>query len=140
MASRTNIVVIGCGRLGASLASHASGEGRNVIVVDSDPEAFDRLYEGFSGFTVEGDATDQSVLANDARIETAYKVLVTTGNDNVNLFLARLCSVIYEVPEVLVRFDDPQAGELIKDLKNVRAVYPFELSYQKLLSLEGEDF
>ena len=131
---KNKVVIIGCGRLGASIASYAASQSLNVIVVDSNPAAFERLEEPFSGFTVAGDATDQVLLEREAYIQTAESAIVTTGNDNVNLYLAHLLSRIYEVPEIVVRFDDPKYQELIKDLKGVNAVYPFQLSFEKILS------
>ena len=59
-------------------------------------------------------------------------------HDNVNLYLAHLLSRIYEVPEIVVRFDDPKYEELIKDLPGVKAVYPFQLSFEKILSCKEE--
>ena len=122
---KNKVVIIGCGRLGASIASYAASQSLNVI---------ERLEEPFSGFTVAGDATDQVLLEREAYIQTAESAIVTTGNDNVNLYLAHLLSRIYEVPEIVVRFDDPKYQELIKDLKGVNAVYPFQLSFEKILS------
>ncbi len=130
---KNKIVVLGCGRLGASVASAASEKGLNVIVVDEKKESFDRLEEPFSGFTVVGNACDASLLEKDAYISTAQEVVITTGNDNANLYLAHLCSRIYQVPKIIVRFDDPKYEVLIKDLENVRAVYPFELSYRRVI-------
>lgn len=135
---KNKVVIIGCGRLGASIASYAASQSLNVIVVDSNASSFERLDEPFSGFTVTGDATDCTLLEKEAYIQTAESVVVTTGNDNVNLYLAHLLSRIYEVPEIVVRFDDPKYEELIKDLPGVKAVYPFQLSFEKILSCKEE--
>jgi trk system potassium uptake protein TrkA len=136
---KNKIVVLGCGRLGASIANRAGQQGENVIVVDEDALSFDRLDDSFSGYKVEGDATDTQILENGAYIKSAKEVAITTGNDNVNLFLAHVCAIIYQVPEVYVRFDDPDDSALIAGLPNVKAIYPFELSMNKFSALEGED-
>jgi trk system potassium uptake protein len=138
MAIKNKIVVIGCGRLGSSIANLASERGENVIVVDSISSSFERLDDNFSGYKVTGDATDVSLLEEDAYIETAREVAICTGDDNVNLFLAHVCASIYQVPEVYVRFDDPDKSALISGYPSIKAIYPFELSINKFASLEGD--
>lgn len=138
MAIKNKIVVIGCGRLGSSIANLASERGENVIVVDSISSSFERLDDNFSGYKVTGDATDVSLLEEDAYIETAREVAICTGDDNVNLFLAHVCASIYQVPEVYVRFDDPDKSALISGYPAIKAIYPFELSINKFASLEGD--
>lgn len=130
---KKKVVILGCGRLGASVAAYCSSRGDSVIVVDSNPVAFDRLEEPFSGFKVTGDATDFSVLEREAFIATCDEAVITTGSDNVNLFLAHLCSGIYGVERIIVRFDDPAYETLVEGLRGVEAVYPFQLSYQEIV-------
>lgn len=139
MAIRNKIIVLGCGRLGSSIANNASARGENVIVVDPISSSFERLDDSFSGFKVAGDATDTQLLEDDAYIKTAREVAVVTGDDNVNLLLAHLCAIVYEVPHVYVRFDDPEKSALIANIPNVKAIYPFELSMNKFSNLESED-
>jgi trk system potassium uptake protein TrkA len=139
MAIRNKIVVIGCGRLGSTVANLASERGENVIVVDSLSSSFERLDDNFSGYKITGDATDASLLEEDCYIASAREVAITTGDDNVNLFLAHLCATIYQVPKVLVRFDDPDKSAVIAGYSNIKAIYPFELSINKYTNLEGDD-
>lgn len=134
---RNKVLIIGCGRLGANIAALASEKGQNVIVVDRNHSAFDRLPESFSGYRVTGDATDLSLL-EEAYIKTAKEVVIATGDDNVNLFLAHVACLIYEVPNIYVRLDDPERGALLNGLK-VKAIYPFELSINKFNLMKGED-
>ncbi|NLB40476.1 MAG: TrkA family potassium uptake protein [Erysipelotrichaceae bacterium] len=134
---RNKVLIIGCGRLGANIAALASEKGQNVIVVDRNHNSFDRLPESFSGYRVTGDATDLSLL-EEAYIKTAKEVVIATGDDNVNLFLAHVACLIYEVPSIYVRLDDPERGALLNGLK-VRAIYPFELSINKFNLMKGED-
>ncbi|NCA96979.1 MAG: TrkA family potassium uptake protein [Bacteroidia bacterium] len=134
---RNKVLVIGCGRLGANIATLASEKGQNVLVIDRNVNAFDRLHESFAGYKIIGDATDLSLL-EEAFIKTAKEVVIATGDDNINLFLAHVASVIYEVPSVFVRLDDPERGALLAGLK-VKAIYPFELSINKFNLMKGED-
>jgi trk system potassium uptake protein TrkA len=136
---RNKILILGCGRLGSSIANNASARGENVIVVDSVASCFERLDDNFSGYKVTGDATDTSLLEEDAYIKTASEVIITTGDDNVNLFLAHLCATLYQVPFVYVRFDDPDKAALIAGYPNIKAIYPFELSLNKFTTMEGDE-
>lgn len=132
-------MIIGCGRLGASVANYSSAQGNDVIVIDENSAAFTKLDETFSGYTVVADATDIEEL-EDAFIDTVKEVIITTEDDNVNLFLAHLCADILEVPYVYVRFDDPDKGYLIAG-GSIKAIYPFQLSLGALNKLRfgGEE-
>ena len=126
-------MIIGCGRLGTSIANYSSSQGYDVIVVDADPNSFNKLDETFSGYTVVADATDIEEL-KDAFIDSVKEVILSTEDDNVNLFLAHACATIFEVPYVYVRFDDPDKGFLISG-SSIKAIYPFQLSLTALNKL-----
>lgn len=132
---RTLTFVIGCGRLGASIANYASQQGQSVVVIDSEKTSFTRLDDSFSGYTIVCDATDLDEL-RDAGINNAKEVIITTGNDNVNLFLAHVSATILGIPYVYVRFDDPEKGFLIQGL-NVKPIYPFQLSWDRFNLLKS---
>ena len=132
---KNKTLIIGCGRLGSSMANKCSLERKNIIVLDKDPDAFDRLSDSFGGFTIAGDSTDLSVL-EEAHISSAKEVIITTGDDNVNVFLAHVARKIYDVPEIYVRLDSPENEVLLKGM-SIKAIFPFELSYDKFNVLRG---
>ena len=132
---RNRTFIIGCGRLGASIANYSSQQGESVVVIDFEKSSFERLDDSFSGYTISCDATDVDEL-RDAGIMTAREVIITTGNDNINLFLAHVCSTLLEVPYVYVRFDDPEKGFLIQGL-DVKPIYPFQLSWDRFNYLKS---
>lgn len=84
---------------------------------------------------ITADATDVAAL-EDAMIASARTIVVTTGDDNVNLFVAHVADKIYHVPNVYVRFDDPDKGVLIKGF-NITPIYPFQLSKERYISLRN---
>ena len=132
---RNKTLIIGCGRLGASIANRDSSSGKNVLIIDRDPNAFDALSERFSGYQFVGDPTDLSLL-EEAYITSAKEIIITTGDDNVNVFLAQVAREIYNVPNIYVRLDDPSLEILLRGL-DVHAIYPFELSLDKFLLTRG---
>ena len=93
---RNLTIVLGCGRLGASIANYSSQMGGNVVVMDANKNSFEKLNDAFSGITIAADTTDVDELI-DAGIENANEVIITTGDDNVNLYLAYICCKRFEV-------------------------------------------
>ena len=138
MAIRNKILIIGAGRLGSIIADRASARGENVIVLDERDSSFRKLDEAFTGFKVTGDATDITLLKQDCYIDSVEEVVIVTGNDNTNLFLAHLCAIIFKIPKVYVRFDDPDKDILINGVPNVKAVYPSDLGANKFFQIEAE--
>lgn len=138
MALRNKKLIIGIGRVGAIIADRASSRGENVIVLDHKESAFRRLDETFTGFKVVGEATDINLLKQDCYIDSVEEVVISTGDDNTNLFLAHLCAMIFKIPKVYVRFDDPDKDILINGVANVKAIYPTDLTANKFFSIEAE--
>jgi trk system potassium uptake protein TrkA len=129
--------VIGSGRLGSNIATTMSEHGEDVIIIDAQDDSFRKLQESFSGYQVVGDATDLSVLEN-SYIKHAKTVVITTDSDNVNIYLAHLCFYVYNVPRIFVRLSDTDKGKLL-DGTNIKAIYPFNLSYDEFMDLNLEE-
>ena len=78
------IVIVGCGRLGYQLADNLSRHNHSVVIVDREESAFNKLSDDFSGFRIEGDASQISVLKQ-ANMHKADVVIAATHEDNRNL-------------------------------------------------------
>ena len=100
------VILVGCGRVGAQLATMLSQEGHAVVVVDDDPDSFNRLSENFSGSTIQGNGIDEDVLRG-AGIERADAVVTATNGDNTNIMVAQIAQEIYGVERVVARCYDP---------------------------------
>jgi trk system potassium uptake protein TrkA len=129
------IFVIGAGKLGAKIASLLYDEGHNVVVIDKSDSAFHKL-DDFSGFTVNGDATDLDFLKSQD-IEDAEMVIITTDSDNTNLFLADVCFYLFDIKKIYVRLSDTDKGLLLENTPIV-GIYPFNLSVDFFCSKEKE--
>ncbi len=127
-------VVIGSGRLGANIAAMLSDAGNDVLIIDKDGSSFRKLADTFSGYDVIGDATDLTILENEALIKEAKEVIITTDSDNINLFIAHLCFYVFDVPNIYARFSDTDKGKLIENT-TIRAIYPFILSIEEFMSM-----
>lgn len=99
-------IIGGCGRVGAQLAERLSAEGHDVIVVDDNPAAFERLGTGFNGDTLLGDFTDRATLVR-AGIERAEAVVAVTSYDNVNLMAVQIADILFSVPRTVARLFNP---------------------------------
>ena len=100
-------IVIGCGRVGAELASHLYQNGYKVVVVDSNRNSFNRLHADFHGRTVEGEALSADTFTR-AGVATADGVAVVTNSDILNAVIGHAIRVHYpQVTRVLVRNYDP---------------------------------
>jgi trk system potassium uptake protein TrkA len=101
-----NVIVIGCGRFGAELASRLYQKGHQVAVVDQSASAFDNLDPNFRGRIIEGDVLSQDMLRR-AGIEQADGLAAVTNSDTLNAVVGHIARAVYHVPNVVVRNYDP---------------------------------
>lgn len=101
-----NVVVMGCGRVGSRVASILDHNGHSVAVIDTNPTAFHRLSDEFTGDTIIGTAIDEDVLRS-AGIEEADAFVAVTNGDNRNIMAAQVARAIFNVPTVITRIYDP---------------------------------
>lgn len=102
-----NILIIGCGKVGAGLANSLYKSGHDVAVIDAHKERFDQLDDDFSGFAVVGVPIDLEVLQK-AGIEACDFVAAVTDDDNTNVMVSQLAKEFFNVPKVLTRIYDPR--------------------------------
>ena len=104
------VVILGCGRLGSTLAVILTREGHHVCVIDRDQQAFDkaaqRLGPDFTQDTVRGVGIDEDALRQ-AGIEQADAFISVTSGDNTNIVAAQVAQKRFHVPKVLARVYDP---------------------------------
>jgi trk system potassium uptake protein len=104
-------VIVGCGRLGATLATSLADADHQVAIVDRDPEALRRLGTTLRIERVVGVAFDQHVLES-AGIAHADGLATVTNSDNTNFVLAAMARWRYHVPRVVARIYDPTRAEI----------------------------
>lgn len=102
-----NILIVGCGKVGARLASTLDHEGHDVSIIDRHEESFELLSETFGGFKSCGIPIDQDVLRR-AGIETCDALAAVSQDDNVNIMVSQVAREIFKVPTVLARIYDPK--------------------------------
>jgi trk system potassium uptake protein TrkA len=125
-----NIIVIGCGRVGAEVAYGLFRKGHKVTVIDQDQSAFRNLPEDFRGLTMRGDVLTQDVLLR-AGIEQAQALAAVTPSDAVNTVLGHIARVVFKVPNVVVRNYDPRKRTLYEAF-GLQVISPVTMGAQRL--------
>ena len=110
-----NVVIMGCGRVGAELTVQLAKAGHKVAIVDKRAEAFDRLPPGFEAQKVVGVGYDRDVL-EEAGIKEAEALVAVSNGDNSNILSARVAREHYHVPRVVARIYDPKRAEIYERL------------------------
>lgn len=131
------IIVAGCSRFGASIASMLSSQGKDVVILDNNNSSFRKLSPDYSGFTVLADAADIDELTK-ANIEKADVLVAATDDDNTNIMIAQIASKIFNVPRVISRLYDTEKEMIFQDF-DVQIIYPSRLSiceFEKLISCD----
>jgi trk system potassium uptake protein len=117
-------VIVGCGRVGANLASQLFLTGHTVAIIDKDPAAFQRLNPNYAGQKIEGVGFDRQVLI-EAGIERADGFASVTNGDNTNIVSARIARNMFRVPMVVTRIYDPRRAEIYRRL-GIQTISPTE--------------
>src|SRR5512146_1450765 len=130
-----NFIVVGCGRVGAELAYRLFKAGHQLVVVDSNRDAFNRLPPDFRGRTLEGEGLAESVLER-AGIKVAHGLAAVTNSDTLNAVVAHTARSIYGVPIVVARNYDPTLRPLIEafGLQTVSSTYLVAQRVEELLT------
>ncbi|MBM4457166.1 MAG: TrkA family potassium uptake protein [Chloroflexi bacterium] len=132
-----NIIVVGCGRVGAQLANRLFQQGHHVTVVDQAATAFDNLDQAFRGRTLEGDVLAQDLLRR-AGIEKAHALAVVTSSDTVNCVVGHVARTVYGVPNVVARNYEPRYRSLYEAF-NLHAVGPSIWGAQRIEEMLTDD-
>lgn len=110
-----HIVIMGCGRVGSTLAHILEDKGHSVAIIDQSPEAFRRLRSGFRGRRITGFGFDRDVIA-EAGIERASAFVAVSSGDNSNIISARVARETFGVDNVVARIYDPRRAEVYQRL------------------------
>jgi len=110
-----NVLIMGCGRVGARVATTLDEAGHTVTVMDLNPSSFRRLPPSFKGTQAVGNGMDGPALER-AGIKEADAFIALTQGDNRNYFASQLAREVYGVKQVLCRTYDPLRAEIFSGL------------------------
>jgi trk system potassium uptake protein TrkA len=130
------VLIMGCGRVGARLASLLDADGHAVTVLDIDTYSFRRLPPTFGGTALFGNGIDAEALKKAGIGEADVFVAVTQG-DNRNVMACQIAKHIFNVPRVMCRIYDPLREEMYSAL-GLETISPTRIFAQLLREkLEG---
>ena len=109
------IVIVGCGRVGSTLAENLDAAGHDVIIFDIRTSAFDRLPETFKGAAIRGDGTDEEVLQRNGAGDADVFLALTEG-DNRNVMAAQVALENLAIPQVVAKINDPVRAAAYSEL------------------------
>lgn len=127
------IIVIGCGKVGTGFAEVMSLEGHDVVIVDNDAAALERLSPVFSGLKVAGVPIDQDVLKR-AGIERADALAAVTPDDNINIMACQIAKELYKVKRVIARIYNPARESLFHQF-GLDTICPTNISVDVIRSI-----
>jgi trk system potassium uptake protein TrkA len=110
-----NVIIVGCGRVGALLATNLAAKGHDVTVIDPNADSFNRLPPEFNGQTVLGSGIDMDVQLR-AGVEHADAFVACTPGDNRNIAASQIAHEVFRVPQVVARINDPLRAEVFHEL------------------------
>ncbi|HXW51787.1 MAG TPA: TrkA family potassium uptake protein [Candidatus Acidoferrales bacterium] len=131
-------LIVGCGRVGSTLAKRLVREGHDVTVVDENSSAFRRVGRDFPGKLVLGTGIDVDVLRR-AGAENADGFAAVTQGDNRNIMAALIAQQHFKIPRVVARIYDPERSAMYREF-GVSTICPTTVG-ARLMSgalLEGE--
>ena len=123
-------IIVGCGRVGSSLARTLADEGWEVVVVEQREEALSRLGDDWRQPLVLGHGMDADVL-EEAGIADADVLIAATDGDNTNLIIAQVATKRYNVPHVAARIQDPARAEVYGD-RGFEVISPVKMAIEGL--------
>jgi trk system potassium uptake protein TrkA len=116
------LIVIGCGRVGSTIAKRFASEGWDVTAIDEKESALSRLGENWTGGFLVGHGMDTGVL-REAGIEEAEAVVVATDGDNTNLIIGQVAQKRFGIECTVVRILDPARAEFYRE-RGLRTICP----------------
>jgi trk system potassium uptake protein TrkA len=131
-----NVVILGCGRVGATLATQLDQAGHSVSIIDISSDAFQRLSSKFKGNKIVGNGAQEDVLRR-AGIEAADAFVAVTNGDNRNIMASQIAKEIFHIKKVVCRIYDPLRERTFGEL-GLEAICPTTVVADMLLnSLSG---
>ena len=131
------ILIVGCGRVGSSVARAMLQDGHEVSCLDEDPESHARLelgidqsWEDLGGRFTVGTALEVDAL-NEAGIEKADAFIAATDGDNTNIIVAQIAQRRYNVPTVIARILDPYRASWYEH-QGVHTICPTKVAIEML--------
>ena len=131
------VLIVGCGRVGSTIAKRTLRQGHEVSVLDENQEAhallehdMDRTWEDAGGLFTVGTALEVDALTQ-AGIDRADVVVCSTDGDNTNIIVAQIAKKRFQVPKVVARVLDPYRADWYRQ-QGLHTVCPTQVAIDML--------
>jgi trk system potassium uptake protein TrkA len=131
------VIVMGCGRVGISVALELQRHGHHVTIIDRDITSFRGIPKTFTGRTIKGVGFDLDTLC-EAGIESADAFIAVSSGDNSNIISARVAREKFKVNRVIARIYDPRRAEIYGRL-GIPTIASVAWSTQQIMGLLKQD-
>lgn len=129
------IIVVGCGKVGSTLAAALIAQNHDVVIIDQDEQLLAAAAD-LDCIKISGVPIDRDILRQ-AGIETADFLCAVTQNDNINIMVSQIADLIFKVPHIIARIYNP-ASRSVFEAFGLNTVCSTELTVQELLlRIEG---
>ena len=132
-----NVLIVGCGKVGAELAATLSREGHSVTIVDANESAFEKLPPDYSGYCTAGIPIDRDVL-REAGIENCDALAAVSPDDNTNIMVCQVAKEYFEVENIVARIYDPRRKNVFTHF-GLRTICPTNLTVETVKNLLMEE-
>ena len=126
------IIIIGCGRFGSKLAKDLSDDGNDICVIDRNQDKLNNLGSGFNGQKIRGIEFDSDKLI-EAGINQADAIIVATQNDSINITVSMIADIIFHVPKIFARVNDPEKTYIYNKL-GIYTINPIQYEIEMIKS------
>jgi trk system potassium uptake protein TrkA len=114
-AAPLKVIILGCGRVGSTLARRLWQEGHQITIIDMTSDAFRRLGTKFKGQKIVGTGLDQDTLSK-AGLGSADVFIAVTQGDNTNIMAAQVAREVFSTPRVIARIYDPIRAQAYREM------------------------
>ena len=128
-----HVIICGYGRVGQGAATALQESQRQVVIIDSDPPVVQQALDaGF--FALEGDASQDEILL-EAGLAKAWGIVITTGEDSLNLFVVLSARSINPDLFIVARANQTSSEVKLRRAGADRVVSPYQIGGKHMANI-----
>ncbi|MCL1825651.1 MAG: Trk system potassium transporter TrkA [Betaproteobacteria bacterium] len=128
-----NIIILGAGQVGTSVAEGLLSEANDITLVDTDAKELAELRDRFEVRTVCGNAASPSVL-REAGADNADLLIAVTQSDQTNLCACKIARTLFNLPTRIARLRSADYGEHPELLDNSNFAVDFSICPEQIVT------
>lgn len=110
------IIIVGCGKVGATLAEQLSNEGNDIVIVDKDAEKVQDISNACDIMGVVGSGSSHNVQL-EAGIREANLLIAVTGSDELNLLCCLIAKKAGNGCQTIARVRNPEYSQEVRFIR-----------------------